>query len=146
VPEAQAVSRGATASPAAPAQVHGKSVAVKIAAERAVVARAPRADEPERGPSPAETAFVEAWTAFRAGRFASAAQGFGDAGRLDPTGPLSEDAVYWRAVALARTPAPEASAALTDFLRRYPRSAHAPDASLLLERRGAATSPRAPAP
>jgi TolA-binding protein len=107
-----------------------------------VITRTPRADEPEPRPSPAESAFVEAWAAFRAARFVPAAQGFREVGRLDPTGPLAEDAAYWYAVSLARTAAPEAAAALTDFVRRYPRSAHAPEASLLLS----ATSSRARAP
>ena len=84
-------------------------------------------------PTPAEAAFVEGWSAFRAGLLAKAIEAFGDASRLDPAGPLAEDARYWRAVALTRAGAPSAPAELAAFLRRHPHSAHAAEAAWLLE-------------
>jgi hypothetical protein len=104
-------------------QVLGTSLRTKLAGDRREVAAAP---------TPAEAAFVEAWSAFRARRFAGAITAFGDVVRLDPGGPLAEDARYLRGVALARTGAREAIDDLSGFLRLYPRSAHADDASLLL--------------
>jgi TolA-binding protein len=84
-------------------------------------------------PTPAEAAFVEGWSAFRAARYARAIEAFGDASRLDPAGPLAEDARYWRAVALTRARAPSAPDELAAFLRRHPHSAHAAEAARLLE-------------
>jgi TolA-binding protein len=96
----------------------------KVAGERRALAVAP---------SPGELAFVEGWSAFRAGRFGGAINAFDDVLRLDPSGQLAEDARYWRAVALARTSSPEAAEALRGFLRQYPRSGHAAEAESLLQ-------------
>jgi TolA-binding protein len=54
-----------------------------------------------------ETAFVRGWTAFRAGQWNLATSSFDDVLRLAPTGPLADDARYWRATALARAGAAE---------------------------------------
>jgi hypothetical protein len=53
-------------------------------------------------PSAAETAFVDGWSAFRAGQMRDAIDAFDEVVRLDPAGPLAEDARYWRAVARER--------------------------------------------
>ena len=53
-------------------------------------------------PSPAETAFVDGWSAFRGGKMRDAIDDFDEVVRLDPEGSLAEDARYWRAVARAR--------------------------------------------
>lgn len=111
------------APPRVETRVHGTSVRTKVAGDRR--------ETPLR-PSPSETAFVEAWTAFRAGRYGGAIDAFDDVLRLEPTGPLAEDARYWRAVARARTGARDAVDDLATFLRQYPHSAHADEASLLL--------------
>jgi tetratricopeptide (TPR) repeat protein len=121
----QPIEKRGTASAPAHAEVHGTSVRMKVAGDRR---------ESVPAPSPAEAAFVEAWSAFRAGRFGGAINAFGDVLRLDPAGPLAEDARYWRAVAMARTGALPRNIIdeVAAFLRQYPHSAHADEASLLL--------------
>jgi tetratricopeptide (TPR) repeat protein len=99
------------------------SLRTKVAGERYVSPAAP---------TPAEAAFLEGWSAFRAGRYAVAIDALADSSRLDPSGPLAEDARYWRAVALARTNAASAIDELQKFVSRYPRSAHVAEASVLL--------------
>jgi len=83
-------------------------------------------------PSPSEAAFIEAWSAFRSGRLVGAIEAFDDVLRLDPTGPLTEDARYWKAVARARTGSRSAIDDLGSFLSDYPRSPHADEAAVLL--------------
>ena len=84
-------------------------------------------------PRPAHAiAYDEAWAAMRAGSFDRAAATFARVALLDPDGPLAEDATYWYPVALARARRAEAIGAFRDFLVRYPRSAHAHEASAML--------------
>jgi TolA-binding protein len=97
----------------------------------AIAARVESAPAPT-GRTPQAIAYDEAWTAMRAGEFTKAAARFARVGILDPDGPLSEDATYWYAVALARAKHPEAVAAFRELLDRYPSSAHAHEASAML--------------
>lgn len=87
--------------------------------------RAPGAD--------VESAYREAWDAYRAGRFARAASGFGGVLDADPSGALASDAAWWRAVALSRAGrTAEAKAALEGFLRDFRGSAREGEASVML--------------
>lgn len=90
----------------------------------ASTATAPRAPE--------ALAYDEAWAAMREGDFEHAASAFARVSILDPDGPLSEDASYWYAVALARAKRAEAIAAFRDLLSRYPHSTHAGEANAML--------------
>jgi hypothetical protein len=85
-------------------------------------------------PSAAETAFITGWSAFRAGRLSQAVASFDQVLRSAPDSAMAEDAEYWRTVALARSESPAAREELQAFLRKYPRSAHADDARLSLQR------------
>ncbi len=115
-------------------------------ARRAVVRRGPErglappaqlaasaAPAPSVQPRPAHAiAYDEAWDAMRAGNFERAAAVFARVAILDPDGALAEDASYWYPVALARAKRSEAMSAFREFLDRYPRSAHAHEASAML--------------
>ena len=83
-------------------------------------------------PSASETAFIAGWSAFRATHFAEAVTSFDQVLRLAPDSSLAEDAEYWRAISLARLGSPVARDELRAFLRKYPRSGHADDASVTL--------------
>jgi hypothetical protein len=87
---------------------------------------------PSSLPSAGETAFIEAWSAWRAGRFTEASVKFAAAVRLTGDAALAEDAAYWRAMALLRASSASATDELEAFLARYPRAAHAEDASIAL--------------
>ena len=77
-------------------------------------------------------AYDDAWDAMRASNFERAAATFARVAILDPDGALAEDASYWYPVALARAKRGEAVSAFREFLDRYPRSAHAHEASAML--------------
>jgi TolA-binding protein len=83
--------------------------------------------------SAAERAFAAGWRELRAGRYADAAAAFG---RVSATGrheALAEDALYWRAVALARAGhATDARAAMTSFIDRHPASHRTGEMSAML--------------
>jgi TolA-binding protein len=80
-----------------------------------------------------ELAFARGWSAFRANDFETAAQAFGQAAAERNDDGLSEDASFWKGVALDRASHPtEAQAALTHFLVLYPRSDRAGEASVML--------------
>jgi TolA-binding protein len=80
-----------------------------------------------------ETAFARGWSALRTNDFAAAADAFGQAASGRDDNPLSEDALFWRGVALDRaTRLAEAQQALTRFLVLYPRSDRAGEASVML--------------
>lgn len=94
---------------------------------------------PETAPSPIkpraadELAYDDGWTAMRAHRFGQAASDFSRAQTLAPTGPLAEDASFWRAVALARAGRPSLAArAFEDYLGDFPISRRAGEASAML--------------
>ncbi len=99
------------------------------------------ASTPARTPAPvqpsvAERSYEVAWQALRAADYTAAADGF--ARTIELASPLSEDAAFWRGVALARafrlhagTSAP-ARDAFVAFLDRYPRSPRVGEASAML--------------
>jgi len=121
-------------APAAPAPSRSTD---RPSAPREVRATAPveRTDSapPPRVKPVAELAYDEAWTAMRARQFGTAAKGFARSLALAPTGPISEDAAYWHAVALARANRhAEAVGAFRDFLAEHPSSPHAGEASTML--------------
>jgi FecR-like protein len=114
-------------------------VAVRVRGEREIVlragdrwARAERATAPQ--PDTADRApagFGEGMFALRRGEFRAAADTFARAAH--DGGPLEEDALYWHAIALARSGASaRARAALTEWLARYPSSPRAGEASVIL--------------
>ena len=80
-----------------------------------------------------EIAFARGWGALRTNDFEAAAQAFGQAiAEADDDG-ISEDASFWRCVALDRANRlPEAQEVLTRFLARYPKSDRAGEASVML--------------
>lgn len=80
-----------------------------------------------------QLAFDEGFTALRGGDFGSAAEALGAAAVGDD--PISEDASFWRAVALARSGRQaQAARALQTFLARFPGSPRAGEASVMLGR------------
>lgn len=80
----------------------------------------------------AETAFVDAWSALRAGQFLSASRGFAISANLTNDPALAEDAQYWRVVALRDAKSNFAADELAAFLHKYPTSPHADDAAIAL--------------
>jgi TolA-binding protein len=84
---------------------------------------------------PADRAFGEGLSLFRAGDPAAAARAFERALALGPAAALAEDVWYWRAVALARAGAGgPAREALGTFIGRFPLSARAGEVSVILGR------------
>jgi TolA-binding protein len=80
-----------------------------------------------------EIAFARGWSALRSNDFETAAQAFGEAASERDDNALSEDASFWRGVALDRANhLAEAQEALTRFLVHYPRSDRAGEASVML--------------
>jgi TolA-binding protein len=91
---------------------------------------APAAREPRAN---VEIAFARGWSALRANDFEAAARAFGEAGAERNDNALSEDASFWRGVALDRAKQlAEAQEALTRFLVLYPKSDRAGEASVML--------------
>lgn len=130
------------ASPSGPAQIT-RPVAARDrretpSAPATTTAPAAIVASPSPGPAlaisrpPTAIAYDEAWDAMRGGRFERAASTFARVAILDPDGPLAEDASYWYPVALARAKRGEAVSAFREFLERYPSSAHASEASVML--------------
>lgn len=110
--------------PVAPAEVHRPRSTRRVAVA-APAARESRAD--------VEIAFARGWSALRANDFEAAARAFGQAATERTDNALSEDASFWRGVALDRAnQLAEAQEALTRFLVRYPQSDRAGEASVML--------------
>jgi TolA-binding protein len=83
--------------------------------------------------APQRTSFERGWRLLRAGDAALAAAAFRDVDRQSGGDAISEDALFWQAVALARASlASEARAALSRFTVRFPRSARLGEASAML--------------
>jgi len=84
-------------------------------------------------PTQEQIRFDRAWTLLREGRAAEAATAFSEAALRARGTSIEEDAVYWRAVALARSgDGPGARRELTAFLERFPRSSHGGEAMVAL--------------
>ena len=97
---------------------------------RRVAVAAPAARE---SPANVEIAFARGWSALRANDFEVAARAFGQAAAERNDNALSEDASFWRGVALDRAnQLAEAQEALTRFLVLYPQSDRAGEASVML--------------
>ena len=80
-----------------------------------------------------EMAFARGWAALRTNDFEAAAEAFGQAASECDDDALSEDALFWRGVALDRDHRlPDAQEALTRFLVRYPRSDRVGEAAVML--------------
>jgi TolA-binding protein len=95
----------------------------------------PAAAGSERAVDPADLAFGEGLSRFRAGDPAAAARAFERALALGPAPALAEDVWYWRGVALARSGASGAARdVLAVFLGRFPLSARAGEVSVILGR------------
>jgi TolA-binding protein len=80
-------------APAAPI-VEEKPKVLKKARKKMV------APAPSREPTPAERAFQEGWSAYRAGRAKEAAAAFDRVVEFAPGTPLADDAAYWKQQAL----------------------------------------------
>lgn len=80
-----------------------------------------------------EAAFARGWSALRSNDFEAAAQAFGQAASGGDDNALSEDASFWRGVALDRANRlAEAQEVLNRFLVRYPKSDRAGEAAVML--------------
>ncbi len=80
-----------------------------------------------------EIAFARGWSALRSNDFDAAAEAFGRAAAERNDNALSEDASFWKGVALDRAKRlAEAQEALSRFLVLYPRSDRAGEASVML--------------
>ncbi|NOY90560.1 MAG: tetratricopeptide repeat protein [Deltaproteobacteria bacterium] len=87
---------------------------------------------PEPSATRVERRFREGWAAMRQGDFSRATAAFDDV-LTEPDSPLSQDASYWRAVALARSGrGSDAAMALARFLHDYPTSARIGEAHAML--------------
>jgi TolA-binding protein len=125
--------------PATPRVTAIAQTTARINATTPITATPPRITAPAptpAQPSVAERSYEAAWQALRTADYTAAAAGF--ARTIELGSPLSEDAAFWRGVALARgfrlhagssVPARDAFAT---FLDRYPRSPRAGEASAML--------------
>lgn len=97
------------------------------------VALAPNRPPPAlEGRESVEVAFARGWSALRTGDFNTSAEWFGRA-ISDQNGTLTEDALFWRGVALDRAGRfVMAREVVTDFLARYPNSDRSGEASVIL--------------
>jgi hypothetical protein len=124
--------------PAPPPVVAGAgppSTPAKVDPGRARSRPAPRAhDSPTDDSSPGEKAmFARAWSLLRSGNTKAAAVAFAELDEQARGRSIEEDALYWRAVAVARLGDEAAAARLFgDFSRRFPRSGHRGEAAVAL--------------
>jgi TolA-binding protein len=96
-----------------------------------VDARVPPSPPPPAAPGEAE--FRAGWAALRAGDPAAAATAFGTACKTAQSDAIGEDACFWAGAAAKRAGTMAAArAALAQFLRRFPTSGRAAEASALL--------------
>ena len=87
----------------------------------------------ETGVNSAEQAFAKGWEAIRNGDRVGAAQLFATAADAAPGSAISEDALYWQAVTLARLDRQsDASHAMASFMKRYPHSTRANEIGVML--------------
>ena len=98
---------------------------------RPLAAPKPRANQ--RASAAESALFDRAWSALRAGNAGDAAATFADLERRARGHAIEEDALYWRAVSVARTK-DSASAGLLfrEFLRRFPASSRRGEAAVAL--------------
>jgi TolA-binding protein len=83
-------------------------------------------------PSASERIFAEAFDLLRAGDASGAADRLHEIDESS-TDPIVEDAMYWRAIALARAKrGDEAESAMNRFLSKYPRSVRSGEVSVML--------------
>lgn len=83
-------------------------------------------------PTPAERAFASGWRLLRAGDPSTAAERFAEVLEHQPGGALAEDARYWRAAALAKADAADATPALRAYLAAHPEGRRAAEVTLML--------------
>jgi len=115
----------------APAPPPPTALAPRAPAPRARVGRAAAAVE-ALVPTRQEVLYDDAWDALRARRFDEAAAGFARVLAEAPTGPLADEAAFWRATAIARGGgSARAIAAFEAFLVKY-RTARRGEASAIL--------------
>jgi TolA-binding protein len=96
---------------------------------------APHADpgrRPDAVSSRGNRAFDRAWTLLREGDTANAARAFAEVEALVRGSALEEDALYWRAVATARSKDPRSAPLFSTFLGRFPSSSRAGQAAVAL--------------
>ncbi len=85
--------------------------------------------------SRAESEFRTGWAALQAGDPKRAAEAFDRVVKLDPTGGISEDAAFWRAVAFIHAgETARARAGFVTFFEAYPSSVRAGEAAVLFGR------------
>jgi hypothetical protein len=85
-----------------------------------------------RAATPAQVAFARGWEAMRAGDDAGAAAAFDLADRLAGHETIAEDALYWRAIALARLGRESAPGAMEEYLSRHGAAPRAREISAML--------------
>ncbi len=114
-------------------EAHAEAASEPAAEPEAAEAEArTEVDEAEAEPTTEEVAFQAGWTAMRERRFSEAADAF-DRVKNGPWSALTEDATYWKAVALARGgAATRAVGAFEAYLAAYARAPRAGEASAML--------------
>lgn len=118
-------------APSPPSIPHPPGLVVKRSAPREETATAP--PKVARTVDPQELAFVQGWEAMRQGEYGPAAAAFNRAIALSPDGDLTEDSMFWRAVAIARLHrTTEAIGAFRAFLDAFPTSTRAGEAAAML--------------
>ncbi len=126
-PVRPAMTRPTTSAPAIPTRSKPNQPPVQPAITAAVLA------SPSTATNPGEAEFRAGWSALRAGNAADAMKSFTAACTAARSSALGEDACFWTGVAAKRAgQAADARDALASFLRRFPHSARAPEASALL--------------
>lgn len=104
-------------------------------AEDSIQRRRPPPVEPSaKQPAPAaQASFDRAWSLLRRDEPKRAAALFAEVERFGQGSGIAEDALYWRAVAIARAgDAPEAKRLFGEFLARFPRSSRGGEAATAL--------------
>ncbi|HEY2729148.1 MAG TPA: tetratricopeptide repeat protein [Polyangia bacterium] len=130
----RAAPRAAPERPSPPAELPVAEPPRAIAPRlRRVAARAEAGVARALAPTRQEALYDDAWDALRARRFDEAATGFGRVLAESPSGPLADEAGFWRAIALARGKKnAEAVPAFRAFLATYPASPRRGEASAIL--------------
>jgi TolA-binding protein len=83
--------------------------------------------------SAAQTAFETGWSALKSGNYGQAADAFDRALKASGTDPIAEDSAYWLGISLSYAgKSARAETAMREFVRRYPGSPRAGEASVAL--------------
>jgi TolA-binding protein len=132
-PAARAQDGTTVSAPAAPPIARPSESREPEPRTRRVAQRAPMGVERTTQPRQQEAQYDDAWDALREHDYKKAAEGFARVSNDAPAGPLADEAMFWRATALAR--GGDAAAAMSAFRRlldAYPKSPRRGEASTIL--------------